>query len=162
MPRVWCLLLSLALPSSLSFSLLTTYTDTMCGTTFTDRCPHLSKVTPSSLPTLTPLLPENCLRWRPLCPALPSPRRPEPHVQEVQPRPLLLLQDHRQSAAGPAPGLSTTLLTLLWRQPGEREVAGDGGPLCPQQQAPPQILRPHLRHRPHLQEPLHPLHQTPS
>ena len=27
----------------LTFSLVTSYTDTMCGATFTDRCPHLSK-----------------------------------------------------------------------------------------------------------------------
>ena len=27
----------------LSFSLVTSYTDTMCGATFTDRCPHISK-----------------------------------------------------------------------------------------------------------------------
>ena len=32
----------LARPGS-TFSLVTRYTDTMCGATFTDRCPHLSK-----------------------------------------------------------------------------------------------------------------------
>ena len=33
----------LARPGS-TFSLVTRYTDSMCGATFTDRCPHLSKV----------------------------------------------------------------------------------------------------------------------
>ena len=36
----------------LSFSLLSGYTDGMCGTTFTDRCPHVSKVTPTVLSAL--------------------------------------------------------------------------------------------------------------
>ena len=35
-------MLLLARPGS-TFSLVTRYTDTMCGATFTDRCPHLSK-----------------------------------------------------------------------------------------------------------------------
>ena len=45
------ILVLLASPAPcLSFSLLSGYTDSMCGTTFTDRCPHVSKVTPLCCP----------------------------------------------------------------------------------------------------------------
>ena len=43
MLTVWVPVVSLLLSPGLAFSLLASYTDSMCGVTFTERCPHVSK-----------------------------------------------------------------------------------------------------------------------
>ena len=87
--------LSLSLETGSGSSGYSGYTNSMCGATFTDRCPQLSKGGSICYEREWNVY---CLEdrvWRrPLCPALPSPRRAQQPSWPGRPGASLHLQDH--------------------------------------------------------------------